>query len=199
MIDLPLSKYSVLIPILNALSTFDLFQKERTALTTEALPFFINYDLLEAKSFSCVPFVTKDYLWNSFNNDIIKLDGTRNAVFNNLGKLGPLINERTLISYLRFVLAHTQNSEGNMRLTEEVSEIEFCCYPDEKDMAYLQQNITPANIRREGEKYYVSCIVIHGAYLYRTEIVVEENGMFDFIDEVQLEKEMLCLRPILLE
>lgn len=199
MIDIPLSKYSVLIPLLNALSTFDLFQKDRTDLNTEALPFFINYDLLEAKSFSCVPFITMEYLWNPFNNDIIKLDGTRNAVFDNLGKLGPLINERTLVGYLRFVLAHTQNEEGTLRLTQEVSEIEYCCYPDDEDMAYLHQHVAPAAIRKEGEKYYVSCTIIYGSHLYRTEIVVEENGMFDFIDEVQLDREMLCLRPILLE
>ena len=62
LIEIPLTKYGVLIPILNALSSFSIFNEERTNLSSEQLPFFENYKLLIAQSFSCIPPVTMHYL-----------------------------------------------------------------------------------------------------------------------------------------
>lgn len=199
MIDVPLVKYGVLIPIINALSSFPIFNEERTNLNVEELTFFANYNLLVAQSFSTIPPVTMHYLWDDSTNDVVKLDGTQEAVFNHLNTLGLILSEKTIIPYLKFVLDHIHNEGGTLRLTESVDEIDFSDYPTNEQMNLLKEIIRPAVVVDEGETFFVCCIVIYDDTLYEAEIRLEKSGLFEFVSEKEIGEKMNCLRPIFLE
>ncbi len=198
-IDLPLAQYGKLIPAINALSSFPLFNADRSSLCTCKLPFFEQYQLLEARSFSCIPPVTMHYLWSPQSGDVIKMDGTREAVFNHLTKLRLILNHDTVVSYLAFVLYNVQSEQGALRLVERYSDIEFSDTPTSAQKQFLKENVVPATITDEGETYFVCCMVIYGDTLYEAEIRLEKNGLFDFVSERQVGDKMPCLRPVFLE
>ena len=199
LIEIPLTKYGVLIPILNALSSFSIFNEERTNLSSEQLPFFENYKLLIAQSFSCIPPVTMHYLWNPQTDDVIKLDGTRESVFDNLNKLRLTLNTETAVPYVRFVLGNVQSEQGALRLRENIDEVSFSVLPSDLQRTYLEQKLRPATVVDEGETFFICCMVIYGDTLFEAEIRLEKNGLFDFVSEQQVGDKMRCLRPIFLE
>ena len=199
MIDVPLVKYGVLIPLINALSTFALFDEDRCHLASCTLPFLKNYQLLEAQTFTTIPPVTMHYLWNVDNNDIIKLDGTREAVFNNLNKLRLVLNPTTAVPYVAFVLGHAQSEQGSLRLVECVCNIEFADTPTFTEMQFLKETIKRATVIEEAEGYYITGYVIYGDTLYEANIRLEQNGEFEFIEERQVGEPMPCLRQLFLE
>ena len=199
MIEVPLVKYSILIPLINALSSFPLFNENRTSLHSSELPFFEHYQLLEAQTFSTIPPVKIHYLWNPNDNDVIKMDGTRDAVFNQLDKLHLILNNQTIVPYVQFVLDNVQSEDGTLRLVQSESEIEYSDTPSPEQLAFLKQHVSPAKIVEEDEGYYISCNVIYGTTLYDAKIRLEYNGTFDFISERQVGQPMQCLRQLFLE
>lgn len=197
--NIPLSQYAELIPLLNSKSSFNIFTDKWTHLQTARLPFFKYYRLLSAHTFSTTPPVTMHYLWNEDNNDIIKMDGTRDAVFDNLEKLGLILNESTVVPYVRFVLDSIWTDKGNLRLVENMDEIELSERPAAKDLRFLKRTIHPAMVSQTGDKYIIEAIIIYGTEVYGSTIALQPNGIFEFPSETELKAGLNCVRVIFLE
>ena len=197
--EIPQNQYDTLIPLLNARKSFAIFDRDKTYLQTEELPFFTHYDLLAARTFSSIPSIEFHFLWNKSNNDILALDGTRDAIFDNLDKLGIVLNEKTIVPYLKFVLDCVYTEKGSLRLTENVDEIQFSESPNQDDWAFLGKTLRPASLTKNGDKFEIDCILIYGTEVYQTNIELQENGIFDFVSETELRADMNCLRVIFLE
>ncbi|MDR0811582.1 MAG: hypothetical protein LBN23_04860 [Paludibacter sp.] len=200
--EIPQKLQSVLIPILNSKSSFDIFSEERSYLQTRCLPFFKNYGLLSATSYSSIPPVTIEYLWNKANNDIIKLDGTNEPIFNNLDKLGLILNDETLVPYTKFVLNCIQTEHGSLRLTETLSKDAinhvFTDTPTDEQVEFLQKTVRPATFVKNGNKCLIDAIVLYGDTVYQADIEVTENGIIEILSETEL-RAGLPIRPIFLE
>ena len=198
-IDVPLAKYALLIPLINALSSFSLFNEDRTSLRECQLPFVENYKLLSAQSFSTIPPVTMHYLWNESNNDIIKMNGTREAVFDNLEKLRLVLNKDTAVPYVAFVLDNVQSDDGTLRLVQHPNEIDYSDLLSPQERQFLAENIKTATVVDEEEGFYITCNIVYGTTLFEAELRLEENGLFDFINERQIGEPIPALRQIFLE
>ncbi len=194
-----ITEYANLIPLLNAKSTYNIFTDNKTHLKNAQLPFFNNYCLLSAQTFSTIPPVTMSYLWNEQNNDIIKLNGTRDAVFDNLDKLGLTLNQENIVPYVRFVLDNVWNDKGSLRLVEIMDEIEFSDKPSKSDLRFLERAIRPTIVTQTEEGFILDTIIIYGTEVYQSSIAVAKNGTFDIQSETELINGMSCLRVIFLE
>ncbi|SRR5574344_1128055 len=199
LLDIPSSKYAELIPLINSLSSYDLFSEEKTHLKTAPLPFFKDYKLLSAQAFSTIPPVTMHYLWNGKDNDIIKMEGTRDSVFDNLHKLRLILDESTIVPYVKFVLDGIWTDKGNIRLVESLDEIEFSDSPSREDLKFLETTIRPATVSQSEEGYLIDAIIIYGTEIYHSIIGLRQDGIFDFRSETQLKGGMRCVRVIFLE
>lgn len=199
LLDIPSSQYAELIPLINSLSSYDLFSEEKTHLQTVPLSFFKEYELLSAQTFSTIPPVTMHYLWNRKNNDIVKMEGTRDSVFDNLGKLGLILDEGTIVPYVKFVLDGIWTDKGNIRLVEDMDEIDFSHSPSKEDLKLLETTIRPATVSRSEEEYLIDAIVIYGTEIYHSIIALRQDGIFDFQSETELKAGMSCVRVIFLE
>lgn len=199
MIEIDKKQHEILIPLLNATKSFEMFSTKGTFLGVTQLPFFNDYVFLSAQAFSCIPPVTFYFLWNPLNNDIIPINGTRDAVFENLEKLDLILNEKTIIPYVKFVLDNVYAEEGSLRLVEKVKEIEFSENPTDEEMDFLNENIRPAKWTKNGDKYLIDCIVIYGTEIFQSEIELQKDGIFEFLSETELRAGMNCLRVIFLE
>ena len=104
MIELTHNQQDKIIPLLNVTKSFEIFDKDKTFIQARELLFFKHFDLLIAQTFSTIPPVKFHFLWNRENDEIIAMDGTRDSVFDNLHKLGLILNESTIVPYVKFVL-----------------------------------------------------------------------------------------------
>lgn len=189
---------AILIALINATCSFPIFTEERTHLEMSPLPFFEKYVLIKATCFSTIPPVTMCFLWDN-KNHVIKTDGTRDCIFDNLPKLGLVLNDSTLVPYVRFVLDCVQTENGSLRLVETFDEIEFSDRPTEDETAFLKKIVRPAVCKKNDDHYLLTAIVIYGETVFEAEIKVEKNGKFDFTNEKSLGENMRCLRQIFLE
>lgn len=187
-----------LIPILNSKLSFNLFDSEKSYLELKELSFFRNYHLIVAGTFSTIPPVTMEYLWNMTNNDVIKLDGTRDCVFDNLEKLEICITDNNVIDYLKFVLGCIQSEQGTLRLVQDITDVEYSQSPTQDEIVFLTENIKPAKVEIDDETCAITCNVIYGDALYVANIELFIDGTFEFISEQKL-KNGLPIRQIFLE
>lgn len=191
-------QHDFLIPLLNSKLSFDLFNKGKTFLEANELSFFENYILISAKTFSTIPPVTIDFLWNRNNNDIIKLDGSRDCIFNNINKLGVKIDDDNLADYLKFVLGNIQSEQGTLRLVQSIADVEYSAEPTEADLRFLSENITPFQVNVNEDECIVKCCILYGDALFLAEINFFSDGTFEFLSEEKL-KDNLPVRQMFLE
>ena len=209
-----------LLPLLNAQCSFPMFDKDKTDIRAFALPFFENVVLVEAQSFSCIPPVTLQFLVslttknakiytkdttilcepceNNFVNFVVKIDGTRDCIFNNLDKLGLILNEKTAIQYVKFVLDSVWSEKGSLRLTESYDEIDFSENPTAEQTEFLRKNIRPATFCKD-KKTTIDAIIIFGADVFQAKIELQNSGIFEIVSETLLCENYRCLMPIILE
>ena len=181
---------------LNALCAVPIFTEGRTHVDTLPLPFYKDVELIRAQSFSTIPPVTLEFL--STPTGLLKLDGTREPVYEASRRGTLLINEQTLVPYLTFIMGAVQTEEGSLRVVEHFTDELFTGAPTAAARKTLQRLIRPAQLTRTGDKWAVDAIVLYGAAVYQTQLEVLPDGEVNIIDE-QLLADNLPIRPIFLE
>lgn len=192
------SDEQMLIPLLNAESDFLTFSEGDLSFQASELPFFKNYLLLTAWYCHSIPPISFLYLWNK-NDAVIVLNGTKEPVFENLQKLELVLNAKTIIPYIRFVLNNVWTSGGSMRLVEDYEEIKFSSKPTEEEIVFLLKNIRPAKVTPTENGYNIDAVVILDDCVFQSNIMLQSNGIFDIESETLLCEKYRCLRPVFLE
>lgn len=198
--EIPDDQIEVLIKKINALSTFDMFTPGRSHLTIAELPFYSEFKLLQATTFSSIPPVTMEYLikGEGENAEVIKMDGTRDPIFENNPKGGLILNKDTVVAYAAFVLDAVQTEQGSLRLVEKVDEDTFTDTPTPQQRKDVTHMIRPAKVTETGDGFALDAIMLYGDSVYRADIDVKKDGFIEIKDE-QLLAEGLPIRPIFLE
>ena len=197
-IELSQTEEQSLIPLLNAENSLWCFSENDVAFKAFELPFFKNYLFLEAWMLRSIPPVSLSYLWNK-SDDIISLNGTKEGIFDNLQKLGIVLNRQTAIQYVRFVLGCIWTEHGSLRLTEDDEEIEFSSKPTLSEQQFLQKHIRPAKLTQTESGYSIDAVIIYGDSVFQSKIELKNNGIFEIESETLLCEKYRCLRPIFLE
>ncbi|MCQ2914935.1 MAG: hypothetical protein MJ247_07065 [Alphaproteobacteria bacterium] len=190
-------KEDALIEKINALSTFAIFKAGKTHLQTAELPFYKNFKFLKATTFSTIPPVTMTYLLAN-NGDVIKMDGTREPIFENNPKAGLVLNESTVVAYATFVLDAVQTDQGSLRLVEHVDEETFTDRPTPQQRKDVTHAIRPAKVEKTADGFKLDAIMLYGDTVFRADIVVRNDGFIEILGEEKL-LEGLPIRPIFLE
>ncbi len=198
--EIPDDQIEVLIKKINALSTFSMFTPGRSHLTIAELPFYSEFKLLQATTFSSIPPVTMEYLikGEGENAEVIKMDGTRDPIFENNAKGGLILNKDTVVAYAAFVLDAVQTEHGSLRLVEKVDEDTFTDTPTPQQRKDVTHMIRPAKVTETADGFALDAIMLYGDSVYRADIDVKKDGFIEIKDE-QLLAEGLPIRPIFLE
>ncbi len=198
--EIPDDQIEVLIKKINALSTFSMFTPGRSHLTIAELPFYSEFKLLQATTFSSIPPVTMEYLikGEGENAEVIKMDGTRDPIFENNAKGGLILNKDTVVAYAAFVLDAVQTEQGSLRLVEKVDEDTFTDTPTPQQRKDVTHMIRPAKVTETADGFALDAIMLYGDSVYRADIDVKKDGFIEIKDE-QLLAEGLPIRPIFLE
>ncbi len=190
---------SKLLELLNAQMSYTLFRSDKTTLSIIDLPFYKEYKLVKAKTFSTIPVVEFSFLWSEKENSVIKISGDRECFFDNIDRLQPDITPRTAVAYIKFVLGNVWDDNGAMRVCESIKEVDFSSSPFPNQLSFLSDNIKPATVSECGDVIVVNCNIVYGKALYKARIELQRKGLFEIEDEEQLGEEIEALRPIFLE
>ncbi len=198
--EIPDSEVEILIKKVNALSSFAMFTPGRSHLTMAALPFYSEFKLLQATTFSSIPPVTMEYLvkGEGENAEVIKMDGTRDPIFENNAKGGLILNKDTVVAYATFVLDAVQTEEGSLRLVEHVDEDTFTDTPTPQQRKDVTHMIRPAKVTETADGFDLDVIMLYGDSVYRADLEVKKDGFIE-IKQEELLAEGLPIRPIFLE
>lgn len=190
----------VLIKKVNALSSFEMFTPGRSRFVVADLPFYSNFKLLQATTFSSIPPVTMQYLiaGQGADAEVIKMDGTREPIFENNPKAGLILNAQTVVAYATFVLDAVQTEEGTLRLVEKVDEDTFSNTPTPQQRKDVTHMIRPAKVTETADGFSLDVIMLYGDSIYRADLEVRKDGFIEIKDE-ELLAEGLPIRPIFLE
>lgn len=190
----------VLIKKVNALSSFEMFAPGRSRFVIADLPFYSNFKLLQATTFSSIPPVTMRYLiaGQGADAEVIKMDGTREPIFENNARAGLVLNAQTVVPYATFVLDAVQTEEGTLRLVEKVDEDTFSSTPTPQQRKDVTHMIRPAKVEETAEGFNLDVIMLYGDSVYRADLEVKKDGFIE-IKEEELLAEGLPIRPIFLE
>ncbi|MFI3302502.1 MAG: hypothetical protein SNH35_00725 [Rikenellaceae bacterium] len=190
---------AALLVLLNAQMSYPLFKEDKTLLSTTKLPFYKEYVLVKAKTFSTIPSVEINFLWSEKGNRVIKIDGDKDCFFDNVEALKPHITPQTAVAYIKFVLGSVYDDNGAIRVCERVEDIKFSSNPSDSQRLFLNKNIKPATIAERNRMIVVNCNIVYGTSLYRAEIELQYNGMFDITKEECLGSNIEPLRTIFLK
>lgn len=196
-VDVEASATEELIGKINALSTYSIFKAEKTHLQVSALPFYKNFKFVKATTFSTIPPVTMHYLLAN-DGTVIKMDGTREPIFENNAKGGLVLNEETVVAYATFVLDAVMTENGSLRLVEKVDEETFTSTPTPEQRRDVTHMIRPAKVTKTAEGFKLDCIMLYGDAVFRADIDVKADGFIEILGEEKL-GEGLPIRPIFLE
>ena len=190
----------ILIKKINPLSSCDMFSVDRSRLQIADLPFYSNFKLLQATTFSSIPPVTMHYLVSGKGADaeVIKMDGTREPIFENNPKGGLILNAQTVVAYATFVLDAVQTEEGSLRLVEKVDEDTFSSTPTPQQRKDVTHLIRPAKVTETADGFALDVIMLYGDSVYRADLDVKKDGFIEIKNE-ELLAEGLPIRPIFLE
>ncbi len=196
-VEVPDSNTESLIGKINAQSTFDIFSAGRTHLQVAELPFYKNFKLLQATTFTTIPPVTMQYLLTA-EGEVIKMDGTRDPIFENNPKAGLILNEQTVVAYATFVMDAVQSEEGTLRLVEHVDDETFTGTPTPQQRKDVTHMIRPAKVTKTADGFKLDVIMLYGDAVYRADLDVKNDGFIEIVNEEKL-AEGLPIRPIFLE
>lgn len=190
---------SELIELLNSKMSYPLFKEDKIALNITDIPFYKEYVLIKAKTFSTLPVVEFSFLRNNKDNNIIKISGDRGCFFDNINLLNPYITPQTAVAYIKFILGYVWDENGAMRVCENIKDVEFSESLFSNQLSFLSNNIKPAIVSESDNMIIVNCNIVYGKALYKAKIELQGNGLFEIVDEQQLGEEIEALRTIFLE
>lgn len=198
--DVPESATDILIKKINEKSSFDIFSADRSHLTVADLPFYKNFKLLQATTFSSIPPVTMQYLISGTAPDfkVIKMNGTRDPIFENNAEGGLVLDAKTVVPYAAFVLDAVQTDQGTLRLVEKVDENTFSDTPTPQQRKEVTHMIRPAKVKETDDGFELDVIMLYGDSVYRADLEVKKDGFIE-IKQEELLAEGLPVRQIFLE
>lgn len=188
---------NLIIERMNAQCSFAMFTPDRTSLEIEPLCFYKHFRLLKATAFNTIPPVTMHYLIDE-NNQVVKMDGTRDPILEHNTQGGLILNEKTVVSYAKFILDAVQTDQGTLRLTETFHNEILTGQPTKEQLDTIRKNIHPAKVTMTDDGFLLNATVIYGDAIYNAEIFVGNDGDAQINSEVLI-AEGLPIRQIFLE
>jgi TPR repeat protein len=172
-----------LIKNVDAFKKFKKLEDEDYSFKTTDLIFYKNFKLLRVWQLKPKPNVKTQYLIGGSDPEwtVIKLDGTLKVIYENNPKAGLVLNEETVVGYVKFVLENISDEEGPMLLLEEVDEHTFESMKVPDNLSEIAQVVRQAVVRKTGEGFELDATLLQAENekVYRSIIVVSSDGILD--------------------
>lgn len=146
-----------------------------------SLPFYPDAKMLKATTFTTRPVITRKFIFNE--NDIITLDGTEDSIEEVNAVFAPVINDETVVAYLKFFFDSVAVPGGRLALIENVDDLKLTQDASDELKSALQKLIAAPVITKDGNAFFVKTFVLFDTTLYHAEMTVLAKGEVEMTDQ----------------
>lgn len=176
--------------------------KNSTTVKKHDLSFYDEYDLFQLTDFESIPNVIKYVLVNKFSDfghsqKVIPITWTNEPIYR-LNLSAPLIlNEETVIDYVKFFFHYVRGRHGRFLLVEHVDDVNWKETPPPTARKAITEIVEPIQIikKDENHKFTLRCNMVFKDSLFKSNVLVDDEGKVSLHDEEILVEGM----PVILD
>jgi hypothetical protein len=163
------------------------FSPESTTIRTQKLPFYKDYSFLELTDLSTVPGARKYVLYKggAKGADINVVNWTNQTVYDTNEKAPVILNEDTVVSYVKFFFSYVRGRHGRFLIIETIDDVRWQIEPPAQGRKVMQEMLAPVTLEdRDAEgTFNLSAFMVFKDSLFRTRIHVKSDGLVSMSDE----------------
>ena len=159
------------------------FSPQSTSVKSYDLDFYDDYALVQLTDYDAIPNVRKYVLYKP--GDIIPITWTNEPIYALNKKAPVIINEETVIDYVKFFFHYVRGRHGRFIVVEHVDDIQWKETPPANARKALSEIIAPVKILSKGDdfSFTLSANMVFKDSLFKTEIFVTAEGKFTLSNE----------------
>jgi hypothetical protein len=159
------------------------FAPGSTTLRTQKLGFYGSYELIELTDLSTIPPARKFAVYKS--GDVQVVDWTNQAIYDTNEKAPLTLNERNVVSYVKFFFSYVRGRHGRFLIIENIDDIRWQIEPPLQGRKVMQDMLEPVTLlsAEEDGSFKLSAFMVFKDSLFRTEIHVKKNGLISMSNE----------------
>lgn len=159
------------------------FSPESTTIRLQKLPFYRDYSLLELTDFSTVPGARKYALYKP--GDVNVINWTNQAIYETNEKTPILLNEDTVVSYVKFFFNYVRGRHGRFLIIETIDDVRWQIEPPVQGRKVMQEMLSPVTLESQDPDgtFNLDAFMVFKDSLFKTKIHVKPDGLVSMSKE----------------
>jgi hypothetical protein len=163
------------------------FNPESTTIRSQKLPFYKEYSFLELTDLSTVPGARKYVLYKpgAKGADVNVINWTNRAIYDANEKAPVVLNEETVVSYVKFFFSYVRGRHGRFLIIETIDDVRWQIEPPAQGRKVMQEMLAPVElggVEADGT-FNLTAFMVFKDSLFRTRIHVKPDGLVSMSEE----------------
>jgi hypothetical protein len=159
------------------------FSMESTAIRTQKIPFYKDFEFLELTDMSAVPAARKYAIYKPGSVSVITW--TNQAIYDMNEKAPIVLNDRTVVPYVRFFFNYVRGRHGRFVIVEGIDDIKWQVEPPLQGRKVMQEMLSPVAVTGQDEDgtYNLEAYMVFKDSLFKTRVHVKKDGLVSMSEE----------------
>ena len=163
------------------------FNPESTTIRSQKLSFYKEYAFLELTDLSTVPGARKYVLYkaDSKKPDVNVINWTNQTVYDTNEKAPIILNEDTIVSYVKFFFGYVRGRHGRFLIIETIDDVRWQIEPPAQGRKVMQEMLSPVELEsKEADgTFNLTAFMVFKDSLFKTRIHVKPDGLVSMSEE----------------
>ncbi len=159
------------------------FSPESTTIRQQKLPFYREYTLLELTDLSTVPGARKYAIYKP--GDVNVINWTNQAIYETNEKTPILLDENTIVSYVKFFFNYVRGRHGRFLIIETIDDVRWQIEPPAQGRKVMQEMLAPVELESQDADgtFNLDAFMVFKDSLFKTKIHVKPDGLVSMSKE----------------
>lgn len=159
------------------------FRPEATTIRTHQLSFYREHILVELTDLSAVPGARKYALYKP--GDVNVINWTNQAIYETNEKAPVLLNEKTVVDYVKFFFNYVRGRHGRFVIIETIDDVRWQIEPPLQGRKVMQEMLEPVTLTSQDPDgtFNLEAFMVFKDSLFRTKVHVKKEGLVSMSSE----------------
>jgi hypothetical protein len=159
------------------------FRPETTTIRTQKPPFYREHILVELTDLSAVPGARKYALYKP--GDVNVINWTNQAIYETNEKAPVLLNEKTVVDYVKFFFNYVRGRHGRFVIIETIDDVRWQIDPPLQGRKVMQEMLEPVTLISQDPDgtFNLEAFMVFKDSLFKTKIHVRKEGLVSMSSE----------------
>jgi hypothetical protein len=162
------------------------FNPETTTIRSQKLPFYKDYSFLELTDLSTVPGARKYVLFKAGKAaDVNVINWTNQSIYDTNEKAPVLLNEDTVVSYVKFFFGYVRGRHGRFLIIETIDDVRWQIEPPAQGRKVMQEMLAPVELESVDADgtFNLTAFMVFKDSLFKTRVHVKPEGLVTMSEE----------------